>query len=116
MIGQGGGLDLLDDDSRPDADRFAVEYRALRIREGWADASGRENPEGGQHQLWKGRLESVSEAAVVLAREWTGRARPVVADVGSGGGWAARLLASADVIAMARLIVDERTAQRARRR
>jgi SAM-dependent methyltransferase len=99
VIGPGGGLDLLDDGSRADADRFAMEYRALRMREGWADSSGREDPDGGQRQLWRGRLESVSEAAAVLAHEWTGRGRPVVADVGSGGGWAARLLTSADVIA-----------------
>ncbi len=99
LIDRSGGLDLLDDDSRSEADRFAVEYRALRIREGWADSSGREDPEGGLHQLWKGRLESVSKAAAVLAREWTSGTRPVVADVGSGGGWAARLFNSADVIA-----------------
>lgn len=110
MIGRKGGLDLLDDDSRAEADRFAAQYRALRMREGWADSSGREDPEGGQAQLWKGRLGSVSEAAVVLAHEWTGRARPVVADVGSGGGWAARLLTSADVIAFDLLDVDASSA------
>lgn len=98
-IGSSGQLDLLDDDSRPKADRFAAQYRALRTREGWADSSGREDPEGGRKQLWKGRLESVSEAATILAREWTSRARPVVADIGSGGGWAARHLGDADVIA-----------------
>ena len=90
---------MLDDDSRAEADRFAVQYRALRMREGWADSSGREDPEGGQAQLWKGRLRSMSEAAAVLDREGHARSRPVVADVGSGGGWAARLLMSADVIA-----------------
>lgn len=99
MVGQGGGLDLLDDAYRAEADRFAVQYRALRMREGWADSSGREDPEGGQQQLWKGRLEAMSDAAAVLAREWHSGTRPVVADVGSGGGWAARLLTSADVIA-----------------
>ncbi|HEV2036602.1 MAG TPA: class I SAM-dependent methyltransferase [Candidatus Dormibacteraeota bacterium] len=99
MIGSSGQLDLLDDDSRPEADRFAAQYRALRTREGWADSSGREDPEGGRTQLWKGRLESVSEAATMLAREWTSSARPIVADIGSGGGWAARHLGDADVIA-----------------
>jgi SAM-dependent methyltransferase len=99
LINAGGGLDLLDDDSRSEADHFAVQYRALRMREGWADSSGHEDPVGGLHQLWDGRLESVANAAAVLARQWTSGTRPVVADVGSGGGWAARLLAPADVIA-----------------
>jgi SAM-dependent methyltransferase len=99
VINANGSLDLLDDDSRSEAGDFAAQYRALRIREGWADSTGREDPEGGQEQQWKGRLESVSQAAAVLEREWTSGMRPVVADVGSGGGWAARLLTSADVIA-----------------
>jgi SAM-dependent methyltransferase len=99
VIGSSGQLDLLDDDSRPEADRFAAQYRALRTREGWADSSGREDPEGGSEQLWKGRLESVSAAAAVLAHGWSPGARPIVADIGSGGGWAARHLKDADVIA-----------------
>jgi SAM-dependent methyltransferase len=99
LVDSSGHLDLLDDDSRSDADRFAAQYRALRMREGWADSSGREDPEGGQQQLWKGRIESVSEAGAILAREWTAAVRPVVADIGSGGGWAARVLSFADVIA-----------------
>jgi SAM-dependent methyltransferase len=41
----------------------------------------------------------VSEAAALLSRERPDGSTPVVADVGSGGGWAARLLEPADVIA-----------------
>ena len=61
--------------------------------------SGREDPDGGLPRLWKGRLRSVSAAAAILAREWPAGSRPVVADVGSGGGWAARLIPFADVLA-----------------
>ena len=99
VVGSSGQLDLLDDDSRREADRFAAQYRALRTREGWADSTGREDPESGKQELWHGRLESVSEAATLLAREWSSGAKPVVADIGSGGGWAARHLRGADVIA-----------------
>jgi SAM-dependent methyltransferase len=43
-------------------------------------------------------LKSVSKAAAELRREWAGRDRPVLIDVGSGGGWAARYLPDADVV------------------
>ncbi len=94
-----GGLDLLDDGLRPAADRFAAQYQALRAREGWSVAGGREDPHGGLQRLWKRRLRSVSGAAALLAREWAPTTRPVVADVGSGGGWAARQMRHAAVIA-----------------
>ena len=107
---QGGGLDLLDDSLRSDADRFAAQYQALRQREGWIGPSGVEDPAGGQQRLWKDRLQSVSDAAALLAREWPSGTRPVVADVGSGGGWAARLLPSADVLAFDLLDVSPNSA------
>jgi len=43
-------------------------------------------------------LKTVSEAAAALRREWAGHGRPVLIDVGSGGGWAAHYLPDADVI------------------
>src|SRR6266852_3845796 len=96
----GGGLDLLDDGARAAADRFAAQYTALRRREGWIGADGREDPEGGEPRLWRGRLESASRAEVALSSHRTGVERAVVVDVGSGGGWAARYLRDADIIAI----------------
>jgi SAM-dependent methyltransferase len=60
--------------------------------------SGREDPEGGEPRLWKRRLKAVAQAAAALRREWTGRSRPVLVDVGSGGGWAGQYLPEAYVI------------------
>jgi SAM-dependent methyltransferase len=94
----GGGLDLLDDASRPAADEFAKRYRALRLDEGWVDPTGRGSG-GGRPELW-GRLKSASTAARIVAREWTNRAGRVVADIGSGTGWAHPLLAGFGVIAI----------------
>ncbi len=94
-----GGLDLLDDNLRSAADSFAAQYEALRRLEGWTEPSGREDPDGGQPRLWKGRLRSVSEAASMLRHEWTSGSQPLVADIGSGGGWAARFLQPAEVLA-----------------
>ena len=45
-------------------------------------------------------MKAVSEAAAALRREWAGRRRPVLLDIGAGGGWAARYLRDADVIAI----------------
>ena len=100
VIAANGGLDLLDDEDRAEADRFARQYSALRRQEGWIGADGRENPEGGNRRLWHARLESVARAAVVIAGHPIAAPRPVVIDVGSGGGWAARYLGDADVIAV----------------
>lgn len=95
----GGGLDLLDDAAREAADRFAASYTALRRLEGWVGPNGVEDPEGGEPRLWRTRLESVSEASAAITTQMTGGGRPVVTDIGSGGGWATRYLQGADVIA-----------------
>jgi len=100
IVAAGGGLDLLDDEAREAADRFAVDYAAVRRREGWMDPGGREDPDGGDPRLWRQRVESMSEARAALAAIRTGEGRPVVLDVGSGGGWAARYVGDADVIAI----------------
>ena len=91
---------MLDDAAREAADRFAATYAALRRLEGWVGPNGREDPEGGEPRLWRARLESVSEAAAAISSQRTATRRPVVADIGSGGGWAARYLQDADVIAI----------------
>ncbi|HEX7264561.1 MAG TPA: class I SAM-dependent methyltransferase [Candidatus Dormibacteraeota bacterium] len=98
--GTGGALDLLGDSARDAADRFAIKYRALRRQEGWIGADGREDPAAGDTKLWRRRLESVAQAAEILRGEATAARRLVVADIGSGGGWAARYLDGADVIAI----------------
>jgi SAM-dependent methyltransferase len=108
VVARGGGLDLLGDDSREAADRFTKAYRALRTREGWADTSGTEDPASGNAALWRSRLRSVSGAVATLRREWSPANRPVVADIGSGGGWAARLFNDADVLAFDLLDVPAR--------
>ncbi len=108
IVAAGGGLDLLDDDGRVAADRFAAQYTALRSREGWIGADGREDPVGGEPRLWRGRLDSVSRAAAAMSSQRTGAARAVAVDVGSGGGWAARYLRDADVIAIDILDIDSR--------
>jgi SAM-dependent methyltransferase len=96
----GGRLDLLDDQGREAADSFATQYTALRRQEGWIGLEGQEDPEDGDPRLWRGRVESVSRAATALSSQWTGPWRPVVVDIGSGGGWAARYFPDADVIAI----------------
>jgi len=96
----GGGLDLLDDSGREAADRFAAQYTALRKREGWIGLDGQEDPEAGEPRLWRGRLESVARAANAVSSQSSGAQRPIVVDVGSGGGWAARYFRDADVIAI----------------
>jgi len=108
VIAAGGGLDLLDDQGREEADRFAAQYTALRRKEGWIGPDGREDPEGGQPRLWHGRRESVSRAAAALSSHWTGAGHAVVVDIGSGGGWAARYFRDADVIAIDLLDTDRR--------
>ena len=98
LIGtQGGGLDLLDDASRPEANAFAEKYRALRLSEGWVDPTGQASSSG-RPELW-GRLRSAARAASILAREWPSPAGRVVADIGSGTGWAHPLFAGFRVIA-----------------
>jgi SAM-dependent methyltransferase len=92
----GGGLDLLDEESRAAADVFAEKYRALRVHEGWVDPTGREP--GGRPELWR-RSKSASRAAAILACEWPHAAGRVVADIGSGTGWAHSLFEGFGVIA-----------------
>jgi SAM-dependent methyltransferase len=92
-----GDLDLLGDEMRGEADRFASEYRSLRLKEGWVGEDGREHPEAGDPRLWRGRLDAVRAAA---ARLRSVGPTPLLLDVGSGGGWAAGMLAGADVIAI----------------
>jgi SAM-dependent methyltransferase len=77
-----------------------MQYTALRRREGWVGPEGIEDPDRGDRRLWGGRLEAVAEAAAALANLRAGGMRPVVLDIGSGGGWAARYIRDADVIAI----------------
>jgi SAM-dependent methyltransferase len=108
LAAAGGGLDLLGDEGREAADRFAAQYTALRRQEGWIGRDGREDPAGGESRLWRGRVESVSQAATAVSRQWMGTGRPVVVDIGSGGGWAVRYFGDADVIAIDLLDVESK--------
>ena len=95
---ESGVLDLLPEDLRAEADRFAELYRALRVQEGWAAPTGREGPNDADPK-WRRRLEAVKRAVAMLERDLRGDPRPVVGDAGAGGGWAALLFSWADVIA-----------------
>jgi SAM-dependent methyltransferase len=94
---QGGGLDLLDDASRPDANAFTERYRSLRLAEGWVDPTGPMLARG-RSEPWR-RWRSATRAAAYLAREWPDPAGRVVADIGSGTGWAQPLFAGFAVVA-----------------
>lgn len=94
-----GRLDLLADDARAHADRFAQRYRELRRKEGWAGSNGQEDPDRADPRLWTRRVEAVRGAAALLEGELSGSDRPVVGDIGAGGGWATRFFASAHVVA-----------------
>jgi SAM-dependent methyltransferase len=61
---------------------------------------GVEDPDRGDRRLWGGRLESVAEAVAAIANVRTQSSPPVVLDIGSGGGWAARYIRGPDVIAI----------------
>ena len=100
ILASGGGIDLLADEFRAEAEVFSVQYRALRKAEGWIGPGGREDPDDGLPRLWMSHAKLVGEAVAIVANELTGGLRPVVADVGSGGGWAERLLPTAAVIAI----------------
>jgi SAM-dependent methyltransferase len=79
------------------AEDFASQYTALRTLEGWADASGRESPNGTKR--WRDRRAAVVRAVPFLEHGLPGDRRSAVGDIGAGGGWAAHLLPAADVIA-----------------
>jgi SAM-dependent methyltransferase len=81
-------------------DEFAVQYRALRIREGWARPDGIEDPDGGDPRLWGGRIMSVANAAKVLSELKSGDRKPLIVDVGAGGAWATRMLSGATVLSV----------------
>lgn len=81
-------------------DDFASQYRALRIKEGWARADGREDPELGDPGLWSGRVRSVEQAARILSELRSADRKPIIVDVGAGGAWAADLMPWAGVIAV----------------
>ena len=95
---ESGLLDLLPEDLRAEADHFAEQYRALRVREGWAAPTGREGPDHADGR-WQRRVEAVKSAVAILEHDLPADPRPVVGDVGAGGGWAAQLFSRADVIA-----------------
>jgi SAM-dependent methyltransferase len=99
IMARNGGLDLLDDDARQAADDFADQYQQLRLREGWTNPNGKEDP-GDRRRRWRGRVDSMDQAAALLAREWPAEFRAVVGDIGAGGGWAARILPSVSVLAI----------------
>jgi len=95
---ESGLLDLLPEDLRAEADHFAERYRALRVREGWAVPTGRGGPDHADSR-WQRRVEAVKSAVAILEHDLPADPRPVVGDVGAGGGWAAQLFSRADVIA-----------------
>ncbi len=100
-----GGLDLLTDAERAEADRFTADYVELRTREGWVGGGAREDPQGGNPRLWRDRSDLVARAARLM-RDEIGES-PLVLDVGAGGGWAAGRLGGARVIAIDLLDVGE---------
>jgi len=90
----------LSDSRSQSPDEFANEYRALRIKEGWAQPDGREDPLSGNPAVWRSRVKSVAQAAELLSSLKSSQRRLVILDVGSGGGWASRFLEDAHVIAI----------------
>lgn len=82
------------------SDEFAHEYRALRIREGWALPDGQEDPISGKPSMWRSRVKSISRAAACLSTLKVNQGKPVILDVGSGGGWASRFLEGVEVISI----------------
>src|SRR5262249_27707526 len=84
---ESGLLDLLPEDLRAEADHFAERYRARRVGEGWAAPTGREGPDHADGR-WRRRVEAVKSAVAILEHDLPADPRPVVGDVGAGGGWA----------------------------
>jgi SAM-dependent methyltransferase len=97
----GGALDYLIGGQRAAAERFAADYLPLRRKEGWLDRSGREDPERRPWgRLWKNRKKAAERAARLILENLVRQEPPLVADVGAGGGWLARLLPGAIVTAV----------------
>jgi SAM-dependent methyltransferase len=83
------------------AEEFARQYAALRRDEGWVGPDGREDPRTGDPALWRGRMRLVSAVAAFIESERASRSRmPVIADIGSGGGWLADCLPGARVVSI----------------
>jgi len=83
------------------AEEFARQYAELRRDEGWAGPDGREDPRTGDPAMWRGRLRLVSGVAALIETERASRARmPVIADIGSGGGWLADYLPGTRVVSI----------------
>jgi len=101
-----GGIDLLPDEAREEADRFGAGYASLRSVEGWVAAGGREDPAGGDQALWAGRVKSMQLAARLLKDRLGPGPTPMIIDIGSGGAWASRFLPKAEVIAIDLLDVE----------
>ena len=102
---ESGAFDYLYGEWAESARRFAELYIPLRTREGWRDRSGREDPDRRimGSRLWRHRKRA-AEAAGKIVRDYLFMTEPpLVADVGAGGAWLARLLpfaltAAVDVI------------------
>ena len=98
---EAGALDYLLDDQRSAAEAFAEQYVQLRTKEGWRDSRGREDPERRPWgRLWKNRKRAAERAAQIVRDSLPSGEAPLVADVGAGGGWMARMLAGFVVAAV----------------
>lgn len=98
---EAGALDYLLGEQREAAARFAADYVPLRMKEGWRDSRGREDPERRPWgRLWKNRKRVAERAAQIVRDSLPSSEAPLVADVGAGGGWMARLLAGCVVTAV----------------
>lgn len=95
-----GCVDLLTAQQLAEANAFADRYTALRHLEGWADSEGREDPFASKSIMWRHRVDVVTRAARYLNSTAKASVRPIVLDVGAGGGWAARLVPYGDVISL----------------
>src|SRR5262249_59539716 len=71
---------------------------AVRVGAGWSAPTGRGGPDHADGR-WQRRVEAVKSAVAILEHDLPADPRPVVGDVGAGGGWAAQLFSRADVIA-----------------
>ncbi len=86
-------------EERQAADRFLASYLPLRRQEGWTDENGVEDPDQGGKRHWRNRRRAAARAAGILRDGLEPTPPPLIADVGAGGGWLARLLPFAAVAA-----------------